>query len=496
MEAYKIWAIVSLLIYFAALLVISLRKNKNETKEDFFLAGRRFPHWALALTFVASWFGGNSALISVDQAYEQGISAWWIIGSPSVLAVLALMIFAKAIRRVGSMSQSGIMEKRYNKLSGTLLSILIVWYMITWGASQMVAISNFFSSIFGISYLLTLFICVAICIVYATIGGFRAVVFTEMLQFGLLLAGLLITLGAALYYSNGFEAIKAAAVVKEKTEYFNFMANFSKNFLFLFSFGLAWVIDASAWQRISATKSPAEARKTSFATLIYFIPIYFFVVFTGVAAGAIFTELPKGGVISSLVKDYMHPFLGAIVLVGIGAAIMSTITTTMNGGSLYMTELYRKHFNKNATEKQLVRFGMLATVIISAFGMFIAVRIPDSLWVLWMSSDILAAGLFVPMIFGFFWRRGTSVGALSSTIFGCGFVLYNFFIDLGFKLPSFWPGDARRILIGVAIGFSAYFIGSFLSKPEYEKADKFFEETQLIKKYKNKDKSDDHMINL
>lgn len=175
-------------------------------------------------------------------------------------------------------------------------------------------------------------------------------------------------------------------------------------------------------------KKSSRGKKTSFATLIYFIPIYFFVVFTGVAAGAIFTELPKGGVISSLVKDYMHPFLGAIVLVGIGAAIMSTITTTMNGGSLYMTELYRKHFNKNATEKQLVRFGMLATVIISAFGMFIAVRIPDSLWVLWMSSDILAAGLFVPMIFGFFWRRGTSVGALSSTIFGCGFVLYNFLL--------------------------------------------------------------------
>lgn len=496
MESYKIWAIVSLLIYFAALLFISLWKSKNETKEDFFLAGRRFPHWALALTFVASWFGGNSALISVDQAYEQGISAWWIIGSPSVLAVLALMIFAKAIRRIGSLSQSGIMEKRYNKLSGTLLSVLIVWYMITWGASQMVSISKFFSNVFGMSYFLTLVICVAICIVYATIGGFRAVVFTEMLQFGLLVLGLVITLGAALYFSNGFEAIKAAAEAKQKTEYFNFFSGFSKNFLFLFSFGLAWIIDASAWQRISATKNPAEARKTSFATMLYFIPIYFFVVFTGVAAGAIFTELPQGGVVSTLVKDYLHPSLGAIVLVGIGAAIMSTITTTMNGGSLYMTELYRKHFNKNATEKQIVRFGMLATLIISALGMFIAVRIPDALWVLWMSSDILAAGLFVPMIFGFFWRRGTSVGALSSIIFGCGFVLYNFFIDLGFKLPSIWWGDARRILIGVAIGLSAYIIGSLLSKPEYEKADKFFEETKLLKRYQNKDQSDDQMVNL
>ncbi|WP_045522657.1 sodium:solute symporter family protein [Neobacillus niacini] len=494
MEAYKIWAIVSLLIYFAALLVMSLWKTKNETKEDFFLAGRNFPHWALALTFVASWFGGNSALISIDQAFEEGISAWWIIGSPSVLAVLALMIFAKAIRRVGSMSQSGIMEKRYNKTSGALLSVLIVWYMITWGASQMVAISNFFSSIFGISYGLTLVICVAICIVYATIGGFRAVVFTEMLQFGFIILGLLITLGAALYFSNGFDAIKAAAVAKEKTEYFNFFAHFGKNFLFLFSFGLAWVIDAAAWQRVSAAKSPTEARKISFATMIYFIPIYFLVVIIGVAAGAIFTELPEGGIVSSLVKDYLHPFLGAIVLVGIGAAIMSTITTTMNAGSLYMTELYRTHFNKNASEKQLVRFGMLGTIIISVFGMIIAVRIPDALWVLWMSSDILAAGLFVPLIFGFFWRRGTSTGALASIIFGCGFVLYNFFIDLGFNLPSFWPGDARRILIGVAIGFSAYFIGSFLSKPEYAKADKFMEETQFLKR--TKDQSDDQMINL
>jgi SSS family solute:Na+ symporter len=82
MVGYKIWAILSLLVYFTVLLLISLRKNGNETKEDFFLAGRSFPHWALALTFVASWFGGTSALVSIDQAYEQGISAWWIIGSP------------------------------------------------------------------------------------------------------------------------------------------------------------------------------------------------------------------------------------------------------------------------------------------------------------------------------------------------------------------------------------------------------------------------------
>lgn len=496
MEAYKIWAIGSLLIYFATLLFISLRKTKNNTKEDFFLAGRSFPHWALALVFVASWFGGSSALISVDRAFEQGISAWWIIGSPSVVAVLALMVFAAAIRRVGSMSQSEIMSKRYNKLCGTLLSLLIVWYMITWGASQMVAISNFFSSFFGVSYALALFVCVVICIIYATIGGFRAVVFTEMLQFGLLALGLIITLGTALYFSGGISAIKAAAVAKEKTEYFNFFAHFGQNFLFLFSFGLAWIIDAGAWQRISATKNPKEAKKTSFASLIYFIPLYFFVIFVGLAAGAIFTEMPKGGIVGALTRDYMHPFLGGLVIIGIGSAIMSTITTTLNGGSLYMTEFYQKHINRNANDKQLVRFGMLATVIISAVGMFIAIRIPDALWVLWMASDILAAGVFVPLIFGFFWRRGTSVGALASIVFGCGFVLYNFFIDLGFALPSFWWGDSRRILIGVTIGLIAYVVGSLLSKPEYEKADKFFEETQLLKRYRKNDVSDDEVINL
>lgn len=482
MIGYKMWAIASLLIYFGVLLFVSVRKNKNETKEDFFFAGRTIPHWALAMTFVASWFGGTSALVSIDQAFDQGISAWWIIGSPSVAATLVLILFAKAIRKVGALSQTEIMEKRYSKLAGIIVSVVVVWYMITFASSQMVALGKFFSAMFGTTYLTAVIIGVGIVALYSSIGGFRAVVLTDIVQFGLLTLGLVITAVMALKYAGGWENIQAAAMVKEKEDYFNFFAHFKSNFFYLLSFGMAWIISADAWQRVAATKSPQEARKMSFGGLALFIPLYILVAIIGVAAGAIYTELPPGGIVAAITTDYLGPIVGTMVFLGIAAAIMSTMSTAINTGSLYITDFYNRYINPNANDKLVVRIGIGATAAISIIGAIISLRIPDTLWVLWMSSDILAAGLLVPLLASFFWARGTAKGAVASIIAGSSFVLYNFFIDLGIKLPAFWPTGTERILFGIGLGFLTFIIVSYLTKPEYEKANAFIEEAQLIKK--------------
>ncbi|RST77135.1 sodium:solute symporter family protein [Siminovitchia acidinfaciens] len=480
MGTTTIWLAISLLVYFAVLLFVSFYKNKNETKEDYFLGGRKTPYWILAMAFVAAWYGGNSALISVDRAFEQGLSSWWILGGPTVLAVLILLIFSSAIRRLGSMSQNGIITKRYNEATGNILVFILVLYFISWGASQMVAIGKFLASFFSFNYTVAVIVGIAVALIYSILGGFRAVVLTEMVQFFIMIAGLVIVMAVALFHSGGWSGIQAAAEAREVDGYFNLFGSFSQNFTFVLSFGLAFVIDGAVWQRISASRTPEEAKKTTFQALIYFIPLYFFVVITGMAAIGIFAELPEGGIVPALVSGYLNPVLASIVFVGIAAAIMSTMCTTLNAGSMYLTELYYKYVNPDASNKQVVRFGMFATLFVSIIGFIIAIRIQDALIVLSIASQILAAGVFVPMIFGFFWRRGTSVGAISCIITGSGFILYHFLVQLGIPLPTLWKDSVDIILTGFILGLIAYIVGSLLSKPNYEKADKFFEEAGLF----------------
>jgi len=477
MLGYKIWAVLGLIIYFVVLLFISLRKGgSNKTKEDFFMAGKSMPAWALTLTFTATWFGGTSAIVAVDQAYEAGISAWWILGSPSLAAALVLVFFAKAIRNVGALSQTEIIERRYNKTAAILVNFIVVWYMITFASAQSVSLGKFFSGAFGTTYLAAVVIGVTVVAVYTTLGGFRAVVLTDVIQFGLLTIGLII-MGVIVFQNvGGWEGIATSEHLVEKEGYFDFFANFRDNFFFLLSFGLAWIISADGWQRIGATKSAKDAKKIPLGVLIIFVPLYIIVTLVGVGAGALYATAPEGGLILAITEDYLNPFFAVLVFLGIAAAVMSTMSTAINSGALYVTDYYSRFINVNAPDKLLIRVAMSATLILSAITIFIAVRIPDALSVLWMSSDILAAGVLVPLMASFVWQRGTAIGAVSSILMGSGFVLYNFVIDLGLGLPRFWPSGNERILYGVGISLLTFIVVSLLTKPEYEKANTFLDQ--------------------
>lgn len=480
MIGYKMWAIASLIIYFVVLLLVSLRKSgSNETKEDFFMAGRSMPAWALTLTFTATWFGGTSAIVAVDQAYAAGVSAWWILGSPSLAAAFVLIFFAKAIRNVGALSQNEIIEKRYNKTAAIMVNVIVVWYMLTFASAQSVSLGKFFSGAFNTTYLTAVIIGVVIVALYTTLGGFRAVVLTDVIQFGLLTLGIIIMVILVFKNAGGWETIRTTEHLVERGDYFNFFANFRDNFFFLLSFGLAWIISADGWQRIGATKSAKDAKKIPIGVIFIFVPLYILVTLVGVGAGALYATAPEGGLIIAITEDYLHPFFGVLVFLGIAAAVMSTMSTAINSGALYVTDFYSRYINVEAPNKKLVSVAMLSTIVLSLLTIVIAVRIPDALSVLWMSSDILAAGVVVPLLASFIWRRGTALGAVSSIAAGSIFVLYNFFIDMGIALPRFWPSGTERILYGVGIGLLTFIIVSLLTKPEYEKADQFLRKSKV-----------------
>ena len=67
-------------LYFFVIMVVVLKAKKSTSSEDYFLASRKLPFWALSITFIASWWGGGSAIDLVDQGFNQGISSFWIYG--------------------------------------------------------------------------------------------------------------------------------------------------------------------------------------------------------------------------------------------------------------------------------------------------------------------------------------------------------------------------------------------------------------------------------
>lgn len=468
-------SIIGIIIYFILLLTVVLRAKRSSNLEDYFLGGRRLSFWMIALSFIASWWGAGSALATANMAYSEGISAYWIYGMPVLFSTLLIIAMSKAIRRIPAMTQSKMLTLRYGRLPALILSIIVLMFMTITTASQIVGIGDFFMGYLNIDYTWGVILGTGIVLVYSLFGGFRAVVITDIVQFIFLAFSTVTIFIIAWVNAGGWSEIVAQTESVHRPEILDFTAHLSHNIVYVITFGAAWMIQANVWQRISASKNSRDARRMAQISLVVFIVLYGMAVMTGVSGFVLFDTLPKGGIIPGIIEHYVHPLLGTLIFIGICSAIMSTMDSLINTGALVLThDIYREYIHPGAKDKQLVTVSLIATTFITVFAVLIALRIRSILHVSWIAADVLATGCFVPLVFGFFWRRGTTQGALYSMIWGLSYSLYFLLIQFGVNLyVPFKEGSAEQILVGISISFLIYIVVSFLTKPQYEQADIF-----------------------
>lgn len=480
MNLLKLFSLIGLLLYFILLLFAVTKEKKNHSVLDYFFAGRSLPYWALSITFIASWWGAGSALSTADLAYEDGLGAFWYYGAPVLISTFLMILCAGGIRRVGYLTQGRMMEARYSKATAKLLSLLVLIFMVFNAASQMVGVGDFFGSYLGLSYETAVLLGTVIVLIYSMFGGFRGVVLTDIIQFVLLLISALVVFVVGFHNAGGMDGIRNAVQAAGKPELLNMGAGASKYSMYVITFGCAWMIQANVWQRISAARSDRDARKMTIMSFFAYIPLYLMVVFTGIAGFVLYPKLPEGGIVTALVMDYLSPVLGALVFIGISAAIMSTMDSLINTASMTLTlDLLPTHPDE---QKQLSR-SRTTTLAVTAVALLISLRIRSILQISWMASDIITTGVFVPLVMGFFWRRGNRHGALASLATGFVYCIYNLAIGLGLPLPSFWEAQsAQQVILGVALSFFVYVGVSLATPPEYEKADAFLQQAGFRRK--------------
>ena len=472
-----ILSIIGLIIYFLILLLVVIFEKPNKNVEDYFFAKRSLPFWALSITFIASWWGAGSAISTADLAYSDGIGAFWYYGVPVLLSTFLMIIFSKSIRKIGYLTQGQLFEARYSKLTAKYLSILFYIFMTFSAASQMVGIGQFFGSYLNLNYEIGIILGTSIVLVYSVFGGFRGVVLTDIIQFVFLFISAIIVFIIATINAGGFTNIYNYANNIGKTNYFSFFDGAKKYLAYVITFGCAWMIQANVWQRISATRNEDDAKKMTVLSFFVYIPLYLIVVLTGMAGIVLFKELPEGGIISAIVKNYMSPIVSSIVFVGISAAIMSTMDSLINTGALTLT----LDLIKTDDETKKIKVSRYATLITIFIALLISLRIRSILVISYLASDIITTGVFIPLIFAFFFKKGNSNGALSSMIFGSIYSFYNLLVEIGLPLyPLFKDNSTIRVIFGLAISTIVYISISLIFKEDNKKAENFIKKAQLF----------------
>ena len=500
MTQLQVFSIMGLLVYFAILLTIVIWDNKRGTDgiKNYFFASQSLPFWMLALTFIASWWGAGSAIEMADNAYKEGIGAFWIYGMPVLFSTFLMIMMAKIIRKINCATQAEMLELRYGKISALICSVITLIFMTFTAASQMVGIGMFFENFLNIDYRYTVLLGTGIVLIYSLFGGFRGVVFTDIIQFVFLTATVFLVIGAIIYAGGSFSKVVTIAQSSEgKANFFSFGTGAKKYMIYFITFGAAWMIQANVWQRIQATKSASDAVKMTTLSFFVYIPLYLLAIITGMLGISIYTNLPKGGIVINVISNHMHPVLSALAFIGLASAIMSTMDSLINTASLiFIKDIYKKYINPKASTKRQLFIAMLATFFVTVIGVIISLEIRSILDVSWIAADIIATGVFFPLVLGFIFRSGNNYGAIASMIFSIFYVGYHLLIQ--FKIPhrivgllyeipfedisnnTFIPWNLKsttQVCVGMPASLIIYLTISFIfnlaTKPQYTKANNF-----------------------
>lgn len=457
----KLEFLAAVLIYAGLLLGAGLLfPRKASSLESFFLGSRRLGAARIAFSLCAAWIGAASLLVSTDQAYREGLSAYWIIGLPAVATLLLFLPLTRAVRNLGGSTIPDLMEARYGPAARPVTTVLIVWYMMALAASQMVAAGNFLKTFLGLPYLPSLAVAAAVVMAYAVAGGFLAVVRTHAVQFFLLVSGAA-ALVVSLALRSPWAEVKTAALRLGRSDYFDFLAHGGRNALIALSFVLAWTISPIAWQRIQAARTGASARFGLAAAAAVLALFYGGVVLSGMLFLPLFPgTAPSGPLVSEFVATQAGPLVGGLIFIAVLAAILSTMDAAVNAGAFTLAGDLVRYRRARGPAAHPLALGRAATLFVGVLAFLVATRFQDILKTLGLASEIMAEGLFVPGLAAVLMKRRAPLAGLLSLAAGGTYALLGFLAGAGlfsWPLPA-WPFSLPLGLLLSAGGFVLGFV--------------------------------------
>jgi len=431
------WVLIA--IYFVAVFGVAFGVGRKEKSTDssagYFLAGRNTGWFVIGASLFASNIGAEHIIGLAGTGASSGVA----VGQFEILASLILLIlgwvFVPFYLKSGVFTMPEFLERRYNEGARWYLAIIsIVGYILTKISITIAAGGIVFNTLMGINFWTGALIVIIATGVYTVFGGLRAVLYTDLLQMFILIGGAITVTFIGLSEVGGWGVLKDSV----ESSFFSVWKPMSDpDFPWTgIIFGAPilgvwyWCTDQFIVQRVLSASNIDNARRgTIFGGLLKQLPLFIFVV-----PGIIALVLSQSGQISlsepdaalpTLIGTLLPAGLRGLVVAGLLAALMSSLSSVFNSCStLIAWDIYKK-LKPSAPDKTLVLVGQVSTVGMVILGL---------LWIPFM--DLISGQLFVYLqnvqayiappiasvfLIGVFWKRVNSNGAIASLI--TGFVL-------------------------------------------------------------------------
>ena len=273
MEASTNPAAIVVVIYLVVILVIGGWRLRMRSLEDFHLAGRSLRMILLTGTFCATIVGASSTIGMAGLGFSKGLpGAWWMLSG--TIGMLVLTFFAGKIRSTGCYTLPQLVGSFYGERTRVAASVLIAVSWVGVIAVQIIASGNVLSAVFGGDRTLFMVACTAVFVLYTAHGGQSSVVRTDLVQFLIIIVGMILLFQAALNATGPGLLSSQSFPISEKMGGWDVIS-------MLLVVGSAYLVGPDMYSRLLSAHSPREARISAFVSAIILIPLAFLITSPG-----------------------------------------------------------------------------------------------------------------------------------------------------------------------------------------------------------------------
>ena len=452
--------------YLLVTIAIGLVAAKRvKTSADFAIAGRHLPLAMIVTTTFATWFGSETVLGIPAKFVNSGLGG--VVEDPfgaGSCLILVGLFFAAKLYRMSLLTISDYYRERYGRSVEILCSIIIMVSYLGWVSAQVTALGLVFNLLSGgvISMPVGMVIGVVSILAYTLFGGMWSVAITDFIQMIILVVGLATLAVFAGEQAGGADKVIALAISQDM---FNFFPEPNlKEILFFVAAAITIMFGSipqqDVFQRVMSANSLNAATKGPIIGGICYILFAFVPMFLVVSAliimpekAAQLIEEDPQKVLPTLVMEHM-PFIMQVLFFGaLLSAIKSCASATLLAPSVTFTENIWRQFHPHQSDKQALLAMRVTVLVFSALVLFYAISMQGSSIYEMVSGayQVTLVGAFIPLLFGLYWQKATTQGAIFAIVLGLLTWLLLLLTPAGEEFPAQLAGVLAS-LVGMLIG--------------------------------------------
>lgn len=437
-------------------------KGQQGSVDSYFVGDRRMGAGHIGLSVVATDVGGGFSIGLGGLGFTMGLSGSWLLFTGLLGAWLAAVVLIPVVKplgdRLGFLTFPDFLGHRFGDRCRALAALVSALGYAGFVGSQLLAGGKLSAAAFGLSLHTAVGVMALVVVVYTAMGGIKAVILTDTVQWGVLLVGLgLLALPLGYQAVGGWAGLTAAL----PPSHFSF-TNVSPGQVFTWMLTIVpiWFVGTTLYQRIFAARDVATARRAWFLAGLLEWPLMAIIgTVLGMFAAVLFPLADPEMGLPLMIKAVLPVGAAGLVMAAYFAAIMSTADSCLMAAvNNLTTDLYRRFVNPAISEAALIRLSRWLVVGIGFAAIAFALALPSVLDSIVAAYSFMVAGLFVPTLAALFWPRATSAAAFWSMVVGGGSALV-------LTLAPWLLAGVEPIVIGLGLSALTLVAGTLASPP-------------------------------